>query len=521
MTKDAIPAPGEAFNYAAYLLELNRGRSGKTAYLDDAGELSYGELDDRVRRMAGALLGAGIRREERVLLLMHDCNDWPVAFLGAIYAGIVPVAVNTLLPAEDYLYMLQNSRSQAALVSAALLPTLREALGEGGHEVGTVIVSRPGDALGDGELALDSLLQQAAPLGEPAATGPDDPGFWLYSSGSTGKPKGTVHTQANPYWTSELYGKGVLGITERDICFSAAKLFFAYGLGNALTFPLCVGATSILLAGRPTPEVIYQRLVDHQPTLFFGAPTGYVAMLAAADRPDPGRLSLRLAVSAGEALPAELAKRFTGHFGVDVIDGIGSTEMLHIFISNIPGKVRFGSSGYPVPGYDIELRGDDGQPVGEGEIGDLFVRGPSTALMYWGNRDKSRDTFRGEWTKCGDKYVQNDDGSYTCSGRSDDMLRVSGQYVSPFEVEAALAEHEAVLETAVIGVDDADGLTKSKAFVVLAEGRRVEADELQAFVKERLAPFKYPRFIEFVDELPKTATGKIQRFRLREQEAGE
>ncbi|HKJ52812.1 MAG TPA: benzoate-CoA ligase family protein, partial [Gammaproteobacteria bacterium] len=339
--------------------------------------------------------------------------------------------------------------------------------------------------------------------------------------GSTGKPKGTVHTQANPYWTSELYGKGVLGITERDICFSAAKLFFAYGLGNALTFPLCVGATSILLAGRPTPEVIYQRLVDHQPTLFFGAPTGYVAMLAAADRPDPGRLSLRLAVSAGEALPAELAKRFTGHFGVDVIDGIGSTEMLHIFISNIPGKVRFGSSGYPVPGYDIELRGDDGQPVGEGEIGDLFVRGPSTALMYWGNRDKSRDTFRGEWTKCGDKYVQNDDGSYTCSGRSDDMLRVSGQYVSPFEVEAALAEHEAVLETAVIGVDDADGLTKSKAFVVLAEGRRVEADELQAFVKERLAPFKYPRFIEFVDELPKTATGKIQRFRLREQEAGE
>jgi benzoate-CoA ligase len=521
MTKDATPAPGEAFNYAAYLLELNRGRSAKTAYLDDAGGLSYGELDERVRRMAGGLLGAGIRREERVMLLMHDCNDWPVAFLGAIYAGIVPVAVNTLLPAEDYLYMLKNSRSQAVLVSAALLPTLREALREGGHEVGTIIVSRPGDELGEGELALETCLQQAAPRDEPAATGPDDPGFWLYSSGSTGKPKGAVHTQANPYWTSELYGKRVLGITERDVCFSAAKLFFAYGLGNALTFPLCVGATSVLLAGRPTPEMIYQRLVDHQPTLFFGAPTGYVAMLAAPDRPDPARLSLRLAVSAGEALPAELAKRFTAHFGVDVIDGIGSTEMLHIFISNIPGKVRYGSSGYPVPGYDIELRADDGQPVGEGEIGDLFVRGPSAALMYWGNREKSRDSFRGEWTKCGDKYVKNDDGSYTCSGRSDDMLRVSGQYVSPFEVEAALAEHEAVLEAAVIGVDDTDGLTKSKAFVVLADGRRVEADELQAFVKQRLAPFKYPRFIEFVDELPKTATGKIQRFRLREQEAGE
>ena len=520
MNNHATPVPGEAFNYAAYLLELNRGRSGKAAYIDDASELSYGELDERVRRMAGALLGAGIRREERVLLLMHDCNDWPVAFLGAIYAGIVPVAVNTLLPAEDYLYMLQNSRSQAALVSAALLPTLREAMDKGAHEVGTVVVSGSVDGLVDGETAFDALLQQATPLAVPAATGPDDPGFWLYSSGSTGKPKGTVHTQANPYWTSELYGKSVLGITEQDICFSAAKLFFAYGLGNALTFPLCVGATSVLLAGRPTPDVIYQRLVDHQPTLFFGAPTGYVAMLAAPDRPGREALALRLAVSAGEALPAELAKRFTGHFGIDVIDGIGSTEMLHIFISNIPGKVRYGSSGYPVPGYDIELRGDDGREVGEGEIGDLFVRGPSAALMYWGNREKSRDTFRGEWTKCGDKYVQNEDGSYTCSGRSDDMLRVSGQYVSPFEVEAALAEHEAVLETAVIGVDDADGLTKTKAFVVLAEGRQVEAEALKAFVKDRLAPFKYPRFIEFVDELPKTATGKIQRFRLREQEAG-
>jgi benzoate-CoA ligase len=520
MNTEEIPAPGKAFNYAAYLQELNRERGDKTAYIDDVGSLSYGELFERVRRMAGALLDAGIRREERVLLLMHDCNDWPVAFLGAMYAGIVPVAVNTLLPADDYLYMLQNSRSQAALVSAALLPTLRETLSKGGHEVGPVFVSRPGDGLEDGERALDALLQQASPLAEPAATGPDDPGFWLYSSGSTGKPKGTVHTHANPYWTSELYGKGVLGIVEQDICFSAAKLFFAYGLGNALTFPLCVGATSVLYAGRPTPDAIYQRLVDRRPTLFFGAPTGYVAMLAAAERPDPDRLAMRLAVSAGEALPAELAKRFSKQFGIDVIDGIGSTEMLHIFISNIPGEVRYASSGYPVPGYDIELRGDDGLPVGEGEIGDLFVRGPSAALMYWGNREKSRDTFRGEWTKCGDKYVQNEDGSYTCSGRSDDMLRVSGQYVSPFEVEAALAEHAAVLESAVIGVADADGLTKTKAFVVLAEGRQTDAEELKTFVKERLAPFKYPRFIEFVDELPKTATGKIQRFRLREQEAG-
>jgi benzoate-CoA ligase len=273
-----------------------------------------------------------------------------------------------------------------------------------------------------------------------------------------------------------------------------------------------------LLAGRPTPDVIFSKLIDHQPTLFFGAPTGYVAMLASPALPAADKLSLRLAASAGEALPAELAKRFTAHFGIDVIDGIGSTEMLHIFLSNIPGKVRYGSTGYPVPGYDIELRGDDGQPVADGELGELYTRGPSAALMYWNNRSKSRSTFQGEWTRSGDKYIRNEDGSYTCSGRSDDMLKVSGMYVSPFEVEATLGEHPAVLESAVIGVVDEEGLTKSKAFVVLAEGQQASADDLKAFVKNRLAPYKYPRAIEFVDELPKTATGKIQRFRLRELE---
>ncbi|MDH3221886.1 MAG: benzoate-CoA ligase family protein [Gammaproteobacteria bacterium] len=519
MNSHNISAPGEVFNYAAYLLELNQARGQKTAYIDDQTTLSYGDLADRVRRLAAALLQSGIRREERVLLLMHDCTDWPVAFLGSMYAGIVPVAVNTLLSGDDYLYMLQHSRAQAALVSDALLPVLREAMGRGAHEVGNVIVARPAGELKSGERALDTVIDQATPLAQPAGTGPDEPGFWLYSSGSTGKPKGTVHSQANPYWTSELYGKGILGITEQDICYSAAKLFFAYGLGNALTFPLCVGASSVLMAGRPTPDAIYQRMIEHRPTIFFGAPTGYVAMLAYSHKPQPDELALRLAVSAGEALPADLAQRFSKHFGVDVIDGIGSTEMLHIYLSNLPGKVRFGSSGWPVPGYDIELRGDDGGPVADGEIGDLFVRGPSAAIMYWNSNDKTRDTFQGEWTRSGDKYVRNEDGSYTCSGRSDDMLRVSGMYVSPFEVEAALSEHSAVLEAAVIGVTDQDELTKTKAFVVLAEGQQASADELKAFVKERLAPYKYPRFIEFVDELPKTATGKIQRFRLREREA--
>jgi len=520
MTSHNPPTEADIFNYAAHLFDSNAGRGGKLAYIDDRGSLSYADLDKRGRCMAAALQDAGVRREERVLLLMHDCNDWPVAFLGSMYAGIVPVAVNTLLTADDYAYMLNHSRAQAALVSAALLPTLREAMSKCTHEIRAIFVAGADGDPGDGAETIENALQRVQPLSTAAATNANDPGFWLYSSGSTGQPKGTVHTHGNPYWTSELYGKGVLGIREDDVCFSAAKLFFAYGLGNALTFPLTVGATTILLGGRPTPDVIFRKMTDHQPTLFFGAPTGYVAMLASPDRPSPEQLSLRLAVSAGEALPAELAKRFNKHFGVDVIDGIGSTEMLHIFISNIPGKVRFASSGYPVPGYDIELRGDGGQAVADGEIGDLFVRGPSAALLYWGNRVKTRDTFRGEWVKCGDKYVQNEDGSYTCSGRSDDMLKVSGMYVSPFEVEAALGEHPAVLESAVIGVVDDEGLTKTKAYVVLGEGQQGDADELKAFVKEKLAPYKYPRIIEFVDELPKTATGKIQRFRLRDQEAG-
>jgi benzoate-CoA ligase len=308
-------------------------------------------------------------------------------------------------------------------------------------------------------------------------------------------------------------------VTEQDICFSAAKLFFAYGLGNALTFPLSVGATVVLMPDRPTPDAVFKRWVEHKPTIFFGAPTGFAGMLAAPNLPSKDQVALRLASSAGEALPAEIGERFTQHFGVEIIDGIGSTEMLHIFLSNQPGKVRYGTTGWPVPGYEIELRGEDGLPVPDGETGDLYIKGPSAALMYWNNRPKSRDTFQGAWTKSGDKYLRNADGTYTYAGRSDDMLKVSGIYVSPFEVEATLVQHPSVLEAAVIGKQDTDGLTKTKAFVVLKDGCEASAEDLKAFVKDRLAPYKYPRFIEFVDELPKTATGKIQRFRLRQKES--
>ena len=512
--------------------------------------LSYGELDERVRRVAAGLRALGLRREERVLLLMLDGNHWPVSFLGAIYAGLVPVAVNTLLNADDYAYMLEHSRAQAVLVSGALLPALTAAMVKSDHEVGKVIVSQPIAPLHANEVEFEAFVAAQPALAKPAATGPDDPGFWLYSSGSTGRPKGTVHSQANPYWTCELYGKGVLALNESDVCFSAAKLYFAYGLGNALSFPMSVGATTLLMAERPTPDATFKRWTGGigaesgpqgasprppegersarggpspiKPTVFYGAPTGFAGMLASPNLPAKDAVALRLVSSAGEALPAEIGERFKRHFGVDIIDGIGSTEMLHIFLSNQPGKVRYGSTGWPVPGYDIELRGDDGLAVPDGEPGDLYIRGPSAAMMYWGNRAKTRETFQGGWTKSGDKYIRNADGSYTYGGRSDDMLKVSGIYVSPFEVEATLVQHPAVLEAAVIGVIDAEGLTKTKAFVVLKPGtdpKTATEAELKAFVKDKLAPYKYPRQIQFVAELPKTATGKIQRFKLREQEA--
>ncbi len=516
-----LPDP---FNFAEHLFTLNRARAGKTAYIDDHGTLSYGQLEDRARRFAAALLAAGVKPGERALLLQLDGNDWPVSFLGCLYAGVVPVAVNTLLTADDYAYMLAHSGAMAALVSGALTGVLQQAMAQAPHAVATLFVSQPVGALPAGAQGIDAAIAAAAPLAAPAATASQDHAFWLYSSGSTGRPKGTVHSHANLWWTAELFGKPVLALTEDDVCFSAAKLYFAYGLGNALTFPLSVGATVLLMAERPTPDATFRRWTGSasggvRPTVFFGAPTGFAGMLAAPTLPARDTVALRMCSSAGEALPGDIAQRFKAHFGCEIIDGIGSTEMLHVFISNRPGDIRYGTTGKPVGGYAIELRGEDGTPVAAGEIGDLYIKGPSSALLYWGNPEKTATTFGADgWTQSGDKYSCDAEGYYTYAGRSDDMLKVSGIYVSPFEVESTLMLHPAVFEAAVIGKEDADGLTKTKACVVLKPGRAVSAEELQAFVKSRLAPYKYPRFVEFVDELPKTATGKIQRFRLRERE---
>jgi benzoate-CoA ligase len=520
-----IETAPERFNFAQHLIDRNAARADKTAYLDDAGALRYADLADGIRRLAATLGPLGLRREERVLLCAHDTTDWPVAFLGCLYAGVVPVAVNTLLGPSDYAYMLDHARARAVIVSHALLPTMTSAIAQSASAPETLIVSRaPADAaLPAGARRFEDLLAGAVvtDVNGPVATGRDDIAFWLYSSGSTGKPKGTVHTHGNLFATAATYGAHVLGLVESDVTFSAAKLFFAYGLGNALTFPLSVGATVILMAERPTPEAVFKRLTERQPTVFFGVPTLYAGMLASPSLPPRDAVRLRRCASAGEALPREIGERFDAHFGCPILDGIGSTEMLHIFLSNAPGALRYGTSGRPVPGYELQLLDENGSAVGAGEVGDLYVKGDSSALMYWGNREKSRATFLGGWTRTGDKYVRDAEGWYTYAGRSDDMLKVSGQYVSPFEVESCLMEHELVLEAALIGITDEDGLTKSKAFVVLKEGvdpSDMLAVEIKRFVKERLAPHKYPRRIDFILELPKTPTGKIQRFKLRDLE---
>lgn len=499
------------YNAAHDLLRRNAARPGKVAYIDAAtgAQLTYGQLEDQAQRFADALRQRGFAPEARVMIAMLDTLEWPVVFLGCILAGVVPVAANTLLTTKDFDFMLRDSRAQALFVSKPLLPTFEPLIGK----ISTL--RHLFVAGGEGEHSVAHLVAGGKASAEVAGTCSDDACFWLYSSGSTGTPKGTVHLHSHPVLTAELYGRAVLGMREDDIVFSAAKLFFAYGLGNALTFPLSVGATTVLLPTRPTPADVFGVMKKFRPTIFCGVPTLFAGLLADAGKPAKQDVALRVCTSAGEALPAEIGQRWTDAYGVEILDGIGSTEMLHIFLSNRPGKVRYGTTGQAVPGYELRIVGDDGRDCGPGEIGELQISGPTAAIMYWNNRSKTKATFAGEWTRSGDKYTRDADGYYTYGGRSDDMLKVGGIYVSPFEVEGCLMTHPSVLEAAVIGIADQEGLVKPKAYVVLKAGQQATAEELQAHVKTRLAPYKYPRWIEFVPELPKTATGKIQRFKLR------
>ena len=500
------------YNATADLLDRNLAHPLRVAFSQRGTRTTYGELCERANRAGNALRSLGLELEQRVLLCMLDTPDLPAAFWGAMKAGLVPIPVNTLLTTKDYEFMLRDSRARVLIVSAALLEKMEPAL-VGQPFLKHVIVSG-----GGGGLPFDPLLARASPHLATAPTVADDVAFWLYSSGSTGTPKGAVHLHGDLVQTADLYGKGVLGIRPDDVVFSAAKLFFAYGLGNGMTFPFSVGATTALLEGRPTPDAVLEVLREEKPTIFYGVPTLFASILAEAGERDLGG-RCRVCVSAGEPLPREIGERWKARFGVDILDGIGSTEMLHIFLSLRPGDIKYGTTGKAVPGYEVGIVDDEDRPVPQGEIDELRVSGPSSAVAYWNQREKSLRAFRGRWTYTGDKYLCDPEGYYVYCGRSDDMIKASGQWVSPAEVEGALVAHPAVLESAVVAHKDESGLDKPKAYVVLKAGAQATAAELQAFVKARLAPFKYPRWIEFTDALPKTATGKIQRFKLRQAAA--
>lgn len=503
----------EDFNAAEDLLAPNIARHpDKAAIIDHRGICTYGELGDRVARMAGVFERLGVRRDQRVLLCLTDTRDFPTVFLGAIRAGIIPVPLNTLLTDDDYAWLLHNSGAVAVFVSAELAPKWQAIAAAEPH---VRFVGSEGGEWPD----LEDLLAAATPAAEPARTHRDDVAFWLYTSGSTGRPKGAMHLHGSLRLTANLYGLATLGVRADDVVLSIAKQFFAYGLGNSVTFPYAAGATVVLFNGRATPEAISDQIKDHGVSVLCGVPTFFAGWFAHASCPSrQDAPALRIATSAGEALPAHIARAFKDHFGADMLDGLGSTEMLHIFVSQRSGDVRYGCTGRVVDGYKVRLVGDDGLEVTPGEIGNLHVCGPTTAMGYWRNRDKSKVTFCGEWTVSGDKYVSDAEGWLTYAGRADDMLKVGGIYVSPIEVEEALASHPDVLEAAVVGAEDADGLVKPHGYVVVHNDVVADADLEQALkvhVKQHLAPYKYPRWITFVDELPKTATGKIQRFQLR------
>jgi benzoate-CoA ligase family protein len=510
----------DEFNAAAHFVDrhVHEGRDGKTAIECGNVRITYGQLFVLVDRLGNGLKKLGVRMEERVLLLLLDTPEFAVSFFGAIKIGAVPVPVNTLLLPSDYKYLLNNSRARVAVVSASLLPLIESIPRNELRYLEEIVVV--GGGAPAGTISFEDLIQNSASDLEAAPTRKDDAAFWLYSSGSTGPPKACVHLQHDMVVSAERYAKAILKITESDRFFSVAKLFFAYGLGNGLYFPLSVGATSILLPGPPRPQAIFEVIERHRPTLFFSVPSNYVKLLAdpAPAQRDFDLSFIRHAVSAGEALPAAVFHRFKERFGVEILDAIGSTEALHMMISNTPGEVRPGSSGKIIPGFEAKIVDDHDQPVAQGQIGNLLVKADSTCAEYWIEHEKTKDTLAGHWLRTGDKYHQDEDGYFWYAGRSDDMMKVSGVWVSPIEIERVLTEHPAVLEVAVVFRQDADQLPKPAACVVLrngASGSPQLARELQDFVLGRLPVFKRPHWVEFLPELPKTATGKVQRFKLR------
>lgn len=503
----------ELFNASDYFVDrhIREGRGGKIAVKCQDRSFTYADIQAGMNQVGNALKSLNVRMEERVALLLLDTEIYPQAFFGAIKIGAVPICLNTLMRPKDYLYFLNDSRARVLVVDAALYANIEEIKAETQFLEHIVVVNGAAPA---GTTAFADFIAGKSKELEAAPTTPDDSCFWLYSSGSTGKPKGTIHLQHDMVYACETYGKQVLGIREDDVCFSAAKLFFAYGLGNGLYFPFSVGATAVYLPDRPMPASVYETIRKFKPTLYFGVPTLYGSMLQ-----EEGRLDgVRLCVSAGEALPADILKRWVERHGVQIADGIGSTELVHIFISNRPDEIKPGSSGKIVPGYEARIVDEDWREVAEGDVGTLLIKGDSAAAGYWNKHEKTKTTMLGEWLNTDDQYYRDKDGFFYYVGRSNDMLKVGGIWVSPIEVEACLIEHPAVLECAVVGSPDSENLIKPKAFVVLDRGytgdEKLEK-ELKEYVKTKLAHYKFPRWIVFLNELPKTATGKIKRFELR------
>jgi benzoate-CoA ligase family protein len=525
-----IPLP-DNFNVATHFVDRNvqEGRGGQVAIECGDERVTYQQLLENTNRVGQALRALGVRPEERVLLLLLDTPEFLYTFFGAIKIGAVAVPVSTQARPQDYEYMLNDSRARVAVVSAPLLHHLdsipRERLRYLQEMVVSALPQAPSSAAPRAGVhhSLQTLMDSASRRLDAALTSKDEPAFWLYSSGSTGPAKGCVHLHHDMVVCCELYAKGILSMNESDRCFSVARLFFAYGLGNAGYFPLGCGATTILNPARPTPAAIYADIERYKPTLLFSVPTNFAALLS--HHREDGRefdlSSVRNAVSAGEALPAPLFHRFKERFGVEILDSLGSTETLQMVIANRPGEVRPGSSGKIIPGYEARLVDDHGNDVPPNEIGDLLIKGDSTCSCYWNKHERSKETFAGDWFRTGDKYYQDADGYFWYAGRANDLFKVNGLWLSPAEVESALISSPAVREAAVVARQDHDGFTKPAAYIVLnakfAPSEQL-AQELQELVHQKIGGYKRPRWIEFLPEIPKTATGKLQRFKLREMQ---
>jgi len=513
-TSTSLP---ERYNVSTILdRNLEAGRGTKVALRGAGGEATYQQLLDDACAAGRALRALGVQREQRVLLVQDDSPAFVAAFLGAIRAGMVPVPLNPLFKADDYRYLLADSDAQAVIVDLELLDKVREALAAHPERVELIVV---GGAT-DGAHTFGELLAEHAGELAPANTHRDDPAFWLYSSGSTGRPKGVVHLQHDLPYTCQTYATQVLGIREDDVCLSTTKLFHAYGFGNCLSFPFWMGATAVQLRGRPIPDRVFEAVERFRPTLFFSVPTLYNAMLRSPGAERRDLSSVRLCVSAAESLPADIWRRWHDTYGLTILDGIGSTEMLHIFCSNTLSELQPGSSGKPVPGYELKLLDEQLASPPPGETGNLYVRGDSALAFYWRQHEKTKQTVLGDWIYTGDRYRQDADGFWWHQGRADDMLKVGGNWVSPVEMEQTLGEHDAVDECAVVQVL-VEGLTRIKAVVVTSHADREQlTPELQAWCKQRLQRYEYPHIVEYADELPKTTTGKIQRYKLREAADG-